>query len=235
MPHLTPGDLPLDAAAAHHLIAVLRLGDGAEVEAFDDGGHLARAVLRLSPDGAASLHVESVEQAVDGNELRLAVASAVPKGERADWMVEKLSELGVARFIPLATARSVVHPEGRSKRERWARLASEAARQSRRAGVMQIDELTPLPQAIASLAQDHEICCLSTTAEATPIQALLAAPRAARIALFIGPEGGWAPEEIERMQAAGARSIALTQTVLRVETAAVAGTAILLTCVSTHD
>ena len=67
-------------------------------------------------------------------------------------MVEKLSELGAAAFIPLITARSVVHPEGRGKRDRWQRLATESAKQSRRVGVMRIEELTKLEDALAAAA-----------------------------------------------------------------------------------
>jgi len=137
VPVLAVGETRLDEAQAHHARDVLRLTQGAEVEVFDDEGRAACGTLLIAP-GAVAVRVEHLDEASAGSSVRLTVASAVPKGERADWMVEKLSELGVAAFVPLATARSVVLPEGRNKRQRWARIATEAAKQSRRAGVMQI-------------------------------------------------------------------------------------------------
>jgi 16S rRNA (uracil1498-N3)-methyltransferase len=137
---LSSGEIALDKSQAHHLRDVLRLKIGSSIELFDDAGNVADAVVtQLDPTGV-SVRVETIRQAQPGGEL--IVASAVPKGDRADWMIEKLSELGVSRFIPLQTERSVVHPTGSGKRDRWARIATESAKQSRRAGVMQIDDLT---------------------------------------------------------------------------------------------
>src|SRR5687767_15989799 len=99
----------------------------------------------------ASVRVGSVDEAGPRG-LDWTIAAAVPKGDRADWMVEKLSELGVEEFIPLASARSVVLPEGRNKRERWVRIATEAAKQSRRGGVMRVGELTPVAEALKTEA-----------------------------------------------------------------------------------
>src|SRR5262249_28805891 len=143
-----------------------------------------------------------------------------PKGERADWMIEKLGELGVNRFIPLAAARSVVLPKGQGKYERWKRIATESAKQSRRVGVMQIDELTEISAALAGGG-----FYLSTRDDATPLVSIehsqLRNPR-----FLIGPEGGWTDEEIESFKIAGLTGIKLTATILRVETAAVATAAI---------
>ena len=154
VPAVRPGELLLDASQAHHARAVLRLGDGATVEVFDDAGNVASGTLAFDGARGAIVRVERIDlsaaEAAAAEGLRWSVAAAVPKGERADWMVEKLSELGCAAFIPLAAARSVVLPEGRSnKRDRWARIAAESAKQSRRRGVMRIAELTPLTELLA--------------------------------------------------------------------------------------
>src|SRR5690606_23984550 len=141
-----PGRIVLPAERGHHVRDVLRLAEGAEVEVFDDGGRVgAGRLVEVSAAGVV-VEVDAISRRAVGVELT--IASAVPKGQRADWMVEKLAELGVSRFVPLATARSVVHPEGRGKLDRWRRLATEAARQSG-SGVMRIDELTPLARAMA--------------------------------------------------------------------------------------
>jgi 16S rRNA (uracil1498-N3)-methyltransferase len=148
-------------------------------------------------------------------------------------MVEKLSELGVAEWIPLAAERSVVLPEGTGKRDRWVRIATEAAKQSQRVGVMKIGPLTKPAAVIDSCSSGpaHRIegWCLSTEVADAAFASNLAlqASPAVPLVIFVGPEGGWTPAELERFGAAGnLRIVRLTRTVLRVETAAVAAAAI---------
>ena len=231
VPRLAPGETALDAAQAHHVRDVLRLTEGAEVEVFDDAGRTARGVLTVTAPGGVAVRVERVDEAAaPGTSVRLTVVAAVPKGDRADWMVEKLSELGVAEFVPLAAARSVVLPEGKNKRERWVRIATEAAKQSRRAGVMRVGELTKLAEALAARDPDAERACdrawfLSTEAGVTPVgirEAVDSLAPGAAVCAFVGPEGGWTDDELRQFAAAGARGVRLTETILRVETAAVA-------------
>lgn len=143
-------------------------------------------------------------------------------------MVEKLSELGVSRFIPLQTARSVVHPAGKSKLERWERLAIESAKQCRRAGVMRIAELTQLSKLLASLtlAEKKNLFLLSTCDGAAPLVELLPQVRShGEITLLIGPEGGWSAEELDVMR--DLTAVSLTATILRIETAAIAAAAVI--------
>jgi 16S rRNA (uracil1498-N3)-methyltransferase len=227
VPRLDPGENPLDPAQAHHARNVLRLTDGAEVEVFDDAGRVARGVLAVSPTGDVAVRVGRVEQREAGaTSVRLTVAAAVPKGDRADWMVEKLSELGVAEFVPLAAARSVVLPEGKNKRERWARIATEAAKQSRRAGVMRVGELTKLETALGACGRAW---MLATEAAAAPVairEAFDSIEGGTTLCAFIGPEGGWTDNELRQFAAAGATAVRLTNTILRVETAAVAVAAV---------
>jgi 16S rRNA (uracil1498-N3)-methyltransferase len=156
--------------------------------------------------------------------VELTIASAVPKAARADWMIEKLSELGVARFIPLATARSVVHPEGKNKIERWERLAAESAKQSKRPGVMAIDPLTPL-LTVLDRAGASRAAYLSTGAGAVPAVAAFRPPLTS-ILLLIGPEGGWSAEEQAGFDGRALTAVSLGATILRVETAAIAAAAV---------
>lgn len=200
---------------------VLRLTEGTTVELFDnDGATAAAEIIHLEPQ--VIVRIGAVTAASGGADL--VIASAVPKGERADWMVEKLSELGCARFIPLATARSVVLPEGKNKRDRWLRLATESARQSRRAGVMRIDPLTPLLDALRQIDPSADAFHLSTESTAEPIFASLIGR--ANVMLFIGPEGGWTADEMALFTERHVRGLRLTTTILRVETAAVAAAAV---------
>jgi 16S rRNA (uracil1498-N3)-methyltransferase len=242
VPALRVGELALDPAQARHARGPLRLEEGAAVEVFDEAGNVATGTLVYRGAHGASVHVTEVRPPAgpEGGGFSWAVASAVPKGERADWMVEKLSELGAAAFVPLITARSVVHPEGRGKRDRWQRLATESAKQSRRAGVMRIEELTRLEVAVQSVAAGEGFgFVLSTEADAQPLSHAMKstllrtsrgqpdaeAPHA--LTFFVGPEGGWTDEERALMGRAGLTPVRLTPTILRVETAAVAAAAVM--------
>src|SRR3954468_21122064 len=123
VPLLRPGPNPLPDDQAHHARDVLRLKLGDEVELFTPAGHSAAGtIVQLSSD-AVIVEVQQIKKPITTFEL--IIASPIPKGARADWMIEKLSELGVARFVPVITKRSVVHPEVKNKLDRWQRLAEE--------------------------------------------------------------------------------------------------------------
>jgi 16S rRNA (uracil1498-N3)-methyltransferase len=218
------GRVPLDPVQVRHARNVLRIEDGSPVEVFDDAGDVGSGHIHFPGEGEAFVQVDQIAEANVSRQV--IVASAIPKGERADWMVEKLSELGVSVFIPLVSGRSVVKPEGRNKLERWARLATESAKQSRRAGVMRIDEVTDLDWALQSLGKScrSQLIYLSTSPTATPLLQLIdLVDRSSSIVLFIGPEGGWTEAEMSHFEAIGARGAKLTSSILRVETAAIVG------------
>lgn len=225
IPVLRAGELPLDPGQARHAREVLRLAEGETVEVFDDRGAVASGVLVFSGRRGAIVRVQEVTPA----EARAGwcVAAATPKGERADWMVEKLSELGAEAFVPLIAARSVVVPEGKNKIQRWARIATESAKQSRRRGVMRIESPVGLDEMLRTAGPATAGICLSTGPGAISIVvAVNAVPLDRRLVLFVGPEGGWTDEELGAFERAGVGAARLTETVLRVETAAVAAGAV---------
>lgn len=229
---IVPGEVPVDSGQARHVRDVLRLEAGAAVEVFDDAGAVAAGELVFAGRDVR-VRVGAVARAAPRSTSReWTIAAAVPKGERADWMVEKLCELGTGEFLPLAAARSVVLPEGRNKRDRWVRIATEAAKQSRRAGVMRVGDLTRVDEALAAATSDalpgRVGWYFSTAAGARPVaDAAAALPPAVPITAFIGPEGGWTDDELSRFAAAGFTAVRLTDTVLRVETAAIAAAAVI--------
>ena len=220
-PRVVTGLNPLDARQGKHARDVLRLEEGAEVELFDDAGTVATGVLVYEANKAA-VRIDQLRDAPSPMSVEITVAAAIPKGERADWMIEKLSELGISVFVPLAAERSVVVPEGTHKRDRWQRIATESAKQSRRRGVMRIDPTTQV-ESVLTLPG----ICLSTREDAKPLPDVLSELREARaITLLIGPEGGWTDDELKQFQSAGVRFARLTESVLRVETAAIAAAAV---------
>lgn len=218
---LQQGLVTLPEDQAHHARDVLRLGAGDEVELFTAAGETGAGVIVEATPARVVVEVSQIWSATAG--LELTIASAVPKAARGDWMIEKLSELGVARFIPLMTARSVVHPEGKNKIERWERLAAEAAKQSRRAGVMRIEPLTALGDLMAR--RSGLTAYLSTAADSVPLSSVFHAPSSS-LTLLVGPEGGWSDAEVAQFTDRHLTPITLGRTILRVETAAMAAAAV---------
>jgi 16S rRNA (uracil1498-N3)-methyltransferase len=238
VPELHVGRVALPGDQAHHARDVLRLGVGDAVELFTATGRTGAGLIVEATPASVVAEVREIREAADG--LALMIASAVPKGARGDWMIEKLSELGVARFVPLMTARSVVHPEGRNKIERWQRLAAESAKQSHRSGVMRIEPLTALDEVLKGLS--GPAAYLSTAAAATvPLSTWFVggttgkpegmpvppgAEDSQSLTLLVGPEGGWSEEEMGRFAERHLTPLTLGRTILRVETSAIAAAAV---------
>jgi len=135
---------------ARHLAVVLRAEPGMPVELFDGRGN--RAAARVCAVGADWVDCEILERHTDPAEdlaRTVTLATAVPKGERFDWLIEKATELGVTRVIPLVTARSVVNP-GDSKLDRLRRTIVEASKQSGRTRLMELSDPQPWRAFLAS-------------------------------------------------------------------------------------
>jgi 16S rRNA (uracil1498-N3)-methyltransferase len=207
VPTLAPGVVTLPTEENRHVRRVLRLGTGDAIRLFDADGYEADGTL--TSDNATVGEVIRRERP-----HRVTVAAAVPKGERADWLVEKLGELGVVRWVPLRTEHGGVEPGG-GKIDRWRRRAIEAAKQADTPGVMRVDEPTPVRAALAEAA-GRAIVLLPDAAES-----LTPDPDAW---LFVGPEGGWSAAELAAF--ADVRRARLGESVLRIETAAVVAAAI---------
>ena len=136
-PHpLAAGDFTLDGPEAHHLASVRRFVAGDRVTLFNGDGHDYPSEVVGVGKKSVALVVSAGVPADRERRPELWVASAVPKGDRADFLIEKLTELGVARFVPLVTTRSVVVPKGVEKFER---MVIEASKQCGRNVLMRID------------------------------------------------------------------------------------------------
>ena len=221
---LALGLVNLDLTQSRHVRDVLRLRPGAEVELFDSAGRSASAkIVATSP--LVQLSVQTLAEA-QARAVRLTIAAAPPKGPRADWMIEKLSELDVASFIPLQSARTVVHPEA-GKLARWERLASESAKQCRRQDVMQIAPPATVDQ-LCGAAGAATKWCLATEGQAAPVRACFQTLSAGAIVAAIGPEGGWTDAELATFKESHFHFVMLTSTILRIETAAIAMAALVM-------
>lgn len=206
--------LPDDEAA--HLARVLRAREGDFVRAFDGRGR--EAECRVVEVSRAAVLIEVVRDVAAPRPAReVVLVTAVPRGERMEWLVEKTTEAGVASVLPLAAQRSVRKVAGANEVRRWRRAAAEASKQCGRATVPDIAE--PLPLADAVARTQGCVRLVGAPGAAKPLAAAL--PAQGRVALFVGPEGGFDADETAALAEAGALPFGLGPLVLRVETAAV--------------
>jgi len=149
-------------------------------------------------------------------------------------MVEKLSELGASGFVPMISERSVVSAEGNNKRKRWERLAGEAAKQSRRRGVMKIGEVREVGKFVQELKSAGWYLTPGEAAKniAAVVAEITREKKIQKLTLLIGPEGGWTGAELRMFDQAGLTGVRMGATILRVETAAVAAAAIVAAMVA---
>jgi 16S rRNA (uracil1498-N3)-methyltransferase len=230
------GVVVLSEEESRHLRDVLRLRAGDEAYVFDGEGREFACVV-AEPGGrreAARLEVRGpVEPPSPESPLELTLAIALLKGEKFDLVVQKATELGVARVAPVLTRRADVRPrdaEHGSKRvERWRRLALEAAKQSGRARVPEVGE--PLTFETVANAETHPDSLRIMFAErgGSGLDAVRAAVSFVppSVVALVGPEGGWDDEEIDLARARGWSVVTLGGRTLRAETAAVVVCALL--------
>lgn len=221
---LADGRARLEPAELHYLRRVLRLSPGAPLEVFDGEGGCHDAAVPAEGDELAL----GPRRDVPAPAAVVWLAFAPPKGDRADLVVQKAAELGVARLLPFEAARSVVRLDaerGAARAVRWRRIAAEAARQCGRADVPAVDEPATLAAALAAAPPGFRTLLLYEGG-GEPLAALLDPAAPGHLAV-VGPEGGFAPEEVEAALSRGARVATLGPRILRAETASLAVAALL--------
>jgi len=220
--------MELAGVEARHLARVLRLAVGERVELFDGKGTVAIAVIKNVSSKKVTLQFEDVKVFPKPDE-KIILAVSVAKGERFDWLIEKCTELGVDRIVPVLFGRTVKQPKNPKIIERWSNIAISAAKQSRRAFLPQIDKLFVLAEAIEILKKDCPQAQLIYGGLSENSKPILQCGFAGRdVAVFVGPEGGLTAEEDNLLRENDAKEVRLTNTVLRVETAAIAFASVLM-------
>ncbi len=221
---------------SHHLSTVLRGGRDPVLTLTDGRGH--RYTARPAGGGRRILQVEILTVDQDQEEVApplLVLACAVVKGKRFEWVLEKAVEMGVHRLLPVVAENGVIDP-GTGRRQRWATILKAALKQSGRCWLPELDEPASLAEALSRAGAVSTMygAVPGEVAGTVPWTDLLADPppqpvleRTSCLAMFIGPEGGWAPAELAVLSTSGAVPVSLGPHVLRTETAAVAGLAAL--------
>ena len=215
---------------AEHLARVLRAQPGAEADVVA-GGHVFHA--QVAAVAANEVRFNLIAELGADPALPVTLVMSIYKFDHVEWAIEKATELGVTAIVPVIARRTEKHlAQAAGKRvERWRRIVYEAAKQSRRSDVPIVDDPVPLSERVRAGAQGTRIV-LAEQERTTTLRAIVdEAVRAAEdempeLAIAIGPEGGWAPEEEALFDANGWRAASLGPRILRAETAAIVALAV---------
>src|SRR5215213_8469880 len=220
--NLTQQTVTLAADEARHLRDVLRLKPGDEVYVFDGLGREFRCEVSNTRRDSTELRIEAeVDPAKPESQLQLNLCVALLKGEKFDLVVQKATELGVKKVMPLITRYADIHlrdaADATKRVARWQRIALEAAKQSGRAFVPEIS----LPVTFDAALDVEGIGVMFSERDGEALESL---PTTQSITALVGSEGGWADEEIEAARARDFHVVTLGGRILRAETAAIAVT-----------
>jgi 16S rRNA (uracil1498-N3)-methyltransferase len=214
----------MEAEAAHHVGRVLRAQPGQLYELSDGQEVWLGRIESVGRDLVEFALVENVPSYKP--QLHTTLLLSVVKFDAFEWAIEKATELGVNRIVPLAAARSekALLAAAAKRAERWKKLLLEASQQSRRVQVAFLDALTKPEAAFASFTEGTRVM-LSESPDAKSLRAVLAGEASRAAVLAIGPEGGWTEGEFAAGRAASFNEASLGRLILRTETAVVASLA----------
>jgi 16S rRNA (uracil1498-N3)-methyltransferase len=212
-------DLPEEEAV--HLVRVLRLGEGDEIEVFDGRGGAWKAnVVRSDKHGATVRRHAPVASAAE-TRVPVAVVISVPKAGKMDDIVRDAVMIGAAAIHPVTSERSEANRtalvEGH-RVARWQRIAVSSAKQCRRAVVPIVHDVVSLEHYLAEPREGVRIICVEPGAAASEVRPAAQIPRPDAAAVIVGPEGGWTDDEVIAARAAGAIAMTLGSRVLRADT-----------------
>jgi len=227
MPLAVGVSLALPESAAAHLVRVLRLGEGDPCVLFNGDGHDYAARIVEAGKRTVSVRIDSMQAVASESPLAITLVQGIARGEKMDLILQKATELGVARVMPVLAERTEVKLDAERTAKRmshWQSVIVSACEQSGRARVPALEAPATLSAAAASLESD----CMKLTLDPQGEQSLkrVRVPTAG-LAIAIGPEGGWSPRDRQTLQAAGFEGLRLGPRVLRTETAGLAAIAAL--------
>jgi 16S rRNA (uracil1498-N3)-methyltransferase len=213
---------------SHHLLRVMRAEHGAPFIVLA-GGMQYDCRLTGADEGVAVGEVLACRPAPGEPPVQISLYQGLAKGEKMELVIQHGTELGICEFVPVATSRAIVklEPKKASERvDRWQKIAREAAEQSRRGAVPRVASVLTWKEAMARAASSSDLVLVPWEEGGAPLrQTLEAHATARRIAVFIGPEGGLSPEEVELAKSVGFLPVTLGPRILRTEMAGLAAAA----------
>ncbi|HHY62150.1 MAG: 16S rRNA (uracil(1498)-N(3))-methyltransferase [Bacillota bacterium] len=231
------GDLvTISGRDARHIVKALRLKLGDAIVVVDGVGRRYVARITATRETTVEARIESMcDSGVSEPHVPITLVQGLPKADKMDGIIQKCTEIGIARIIPVMSERSVLRPDGASaerRMARWRRIAEEAAKQSGREAIPLVADIGTLKSAIEMLRHEGALMVFpwELEQEYSLHQALseLNPSSFPSVGFFIGPEGGFSHAEVEYARAHGATTVTLGQRILRTETAGPVVAAIIL-------
>lgn len=214
-----------------HIKDVLRIKEGEEIEVSSHGITYICQIISFEKN---KVNTQILEKTVGQNEapIDIVLYQGLAKGSKMDLIFQKCTELGVKKFYPLATRRSVVKikdiKKEETKVERWNAIVDEAAKQSKRDMLPMVESILTLDDMIEQLKDEDNIIVAYENEERLTIKDIKDDLTGEKIHIIIGPEGGFDPEEIEGLKSIGAKIVSLGPRILRTETAGIVASTIFL-------
>jgi 16S rRNA (uracil1498-N3)-methyltransferase len=214
-----------DKNQVHHIRNVLRLKIKEEVVIFDDKGNEYSSIIeKILPKSVIFKIKKKLKSFPQKNKLKITVACAIPKKSKMDEIIDKLTQLGVDRIIPLETQRVVIRLDEHKKilrQKRWQKIALNASLQSQRSNLPIIEPIRKIKE-VLSKVQDFDLKLIPTLrGNRKSLRETLDKFKPKNILVLIGPEGDFSPDEVESAKRAGFIPLSLGDLILRVETAAI--------------
>lgn len=220
----------LRGETALHIAKSLRMKCGEALTLCDGTGMDYEGVITGVSPQEVMVSIARRYQCEQEPDTAVTLYQCLPKGDKMEWIVQKTVELGVCSIVPVLSSRCIARPDQKSavkKQERYQRIALEAAQQSGRGCIPRVKPMVTLEQACAS-AQALDVSLVLYEKGGQPLHALLAEKKPRSIGVWVGPEGGFAEEEISRLEQVGVRPATLGKRILRTETAPIAALAVLM-------
>jgi len=218
-------DLP--GETVNYLRNVLRLKNNQSLQLFNGRGQRAVATLTLERRNA-SVRITAVTDSESEQTIPITLIAALAKGEKMEWIIQKAVELGVKEIAPVTTERSVPDlndARAEKRRSRWQQIMINACEQCHRDTLPTINPISQLATALQATQADTRLVLDPRAAQS--LSTLKSQPPPDSVAFLVGPEGGFTPEEVALADAAHFRALSLGPRILRAETAAIAGMAVL--------
>lgn len=227
---LTAAEVSLTENQAHYLRRVLRLKVGDPVVVFNGSGKEFSAIVDTLSRDRAVLLLETELQPLPESSLEIVLVQSLVKNDAMDMIIQKATELGVHRIIPVATDFSVIkldHDRAIRRISHWEKIAASSCEQSGRHRPLIIDEPQSLAAGLARIPPGHLKLVLQPPGPQQLPRAELPAAQPGGVAALIGPEGGLSEKDLQAIDRAGFANISLGSRILRAETAAIAACALL--------
>lgn len=217
----------IEGEEANHIIKVLRMKEGEKLTVFDTAGNCADGEIEKIDGKTVMVKIFKRYPSETEPRLKITLFQGIPKNPKMDLIIQKATELGVERIVPVNTKRIVARIDKDTKIERLRRIAFEAAKQCGRAYVPKVDDPVSFDEAL-EMIKEYDCAIIPYECEKDERINKALKPLASSLGIMIGPEGGFEEDEVKKAEAAGAKRVTLGKRILRTETAGIIAAALCL-------